>query len=222
MVEAHTQEIASLKTTEPTVNSFEEGYEYNQYSNTCDQEWMDQSSFSYMDKDFQISQYDDQQQFQQQYYQEQFEQPPLQHYQYPPLQQELQVPPTNVDVPPDQTSEVWDMFINLQKSFEENNKVIQELKTQQRVMETQIAELANSSATWQPDSLPLSSIQPEDYMNAIILTSDQEYDSFSICVDDVTIEIEDEHANDDAINNVVVQKDASEDKVDVITNICPR
>ena len=82
MVEAHTQEIASLKTTEPTVNSFEEGYEYNQYSNTFVQEWMDQPSFSYMDKDkdFQISQYDDQQQFQQQYYQEQFEQPPLQHY----------------------------------------------------------------------------------------------------------------------------------------------
>ncbi|KAK1402965.1 hypothetical protein POM88_002570 [Heracleum sosnowskyi] len=93
MLEARTQEVASLNITEPTMrsmsinemsqmapkthnfcqvcgiqghygyecsynvynsqnahfgqmNSFEEGYGYNQYSNSFDQEWMDQSTFS--------------------------------------------------------------------------------------------------------------------------------------------------------------------------------
>ncbi|KAK1377505.1 hypothetical protein POM88_024249 [Heracleum sosnowskyi] len=101
MLETCTQEVASLKATEPTMrpmsinemsqvvpntynfcqvcgiqghygyecsynvynsqnahlgqmNSFEEGYGYNQYSNTCDQEWMDQSTFSYIDNGVQI------------------------------------------------------------------------------------------------------------------------------------------------------------------------
>ncbi|KAK1377504.1 hypothetical protein POM88_024248 [Heracleum sosnowskyi] len=143
MLETCTQEVASLKATEPTMrpmsinemsqvvpktynfcqvcgiqghygyecsynvynsqnvhlgqmNSFEEGYGYNQYSNTYDQEWMDQSTFSYIDNGVQNFLYHDQQQFEQQYYQP-HEQPPLQQYEYPPLQQEdLHVSQTNV------------------------------------------------------------------------------------------------------------------------------
>ncbi|KAK1364786.1 hypothetical protein POM88_040347 [Heracleum sosnowskyi] len=107
MLEARTQEIASLKATEPTMrpmsinemsqvapktcnfcqvygiqghygyecsynvynsqsapleqmNSFEEGYGYNQCSYTFDQEWMDQSNFSCMDNDVQNFPYHDQ------------------------------------------------------------------------------------------------------------------------------------------------------------------
>ncbi|KAK1351236.1 hypothetical protein POM88_054553 [Heracleum sosnowskyi] len=115
MLEARTQEIASLKATEPTMhpmsinemsqvapktynfcqvcgiqghygyeclynvynsqsapleqmNSFEEGYGYNQCSYTFDQEWMDQSNSSFMDNGVQNFPYHDQQQFEQQYY----------------------------------------------------------------------------------------------------------------------------------------------------------
>ncbi|KAK1388034.1 hypothetical protein POM88_016212 [Heracleum sosnowskyi] len=166
MLEARTQEVASLNITEPTmrpmsinemsqvtpktynfcqvcgiqgyygyecsynvynsqsaqfgqINSFEEGYEYNQYSNTFDQEWVDQSTFSYVDNDVQNFQYHDQQQCEQQYYQP-YEQPPMQQYHYPPLgKEDLQVSQTNVDVQPDQMSELWDMLMKLKKSSDE-------------------------------------------------------------------------------------------------------
>ncbi|KAK1382295.1 hypothetical protein POM88_020030 [Heracleum sosnowskyi] len=169
MLEARTQEISSLKATEPTMrpmsinemsqvapktynfcqvcgiqghydyecsynvynsqnayfgqmNSFEEGYGYNQYSNSFDQEWMDQSTFSCMDNGVQNFPYHDQQQFEQQYY-EPYEQPPMQQYYYPPLEQEdLQIFQTNVDVQPDQMSELWDMLLKLKKSYDETTE----------------------------------------------------------------------------------------------------
>ncbi|KAL1809513.1 hypothetical protein ACET3Z_026503 [Daucus carota] len=103
------------------VNDYQEGYEYNQYSSPCDQQWMDQPDFSYMDNDFQNFSYHDQPQvqqqcynkpplqqyelYEQQYYQPQYEQSQFQQYPYSQLQQELQVPLTNVDVPSYQTNE---------------------------------------------------------------------------------------------------------------------
>ena len=56
------------------VSDYQEGYEYNQYSNSCDQEWMDQLDFSFVDNNFQKFSYH--YQHQQQCYQE----PPLQQY----------------------------------------------------------------------------------------------------------------------------------------------
>ncbi|KAK1352333.1 hypothetical protein POM88_053597 [Heracleum sosnowskyi] len=176
MLEARTQELASLKTTEPTMrpmsinemsqvtpktynfcqvcgiqghygyecfcnvynsqnahlgqmNYFEVGYGYNQYSNTFDQEWMDQSTFSCIDNGVQKFSYHDQQQFEQQYY-ELYVQPPMQQYHYPPLEQEdLHVSQTNVDVQPDQMSELWDMLLKLKKSYDETIEVIEEFKS---------------------------------------------------------------------------------------------
>ncbi|KAK1398589.1 hypothetical protein POM88_008452 [Heracleum sosnowskyi] len=134
MLEARTQEIASLKATEPTMrpmsinemsqvapktynfcqvcgiqghygyecscnvynsqsapleqmNSFEEGYGYNQCSYTFDQEWMDQSNFSCMDNGVQKFPYHDQQQFEQQYYLS-YEQSLMHQYHNPQLEQE--------------------------------------------------------------------------------------------------------------------------------------
>ncbi|KAK1385926.1 hypothetical protein POM88_023661 [Heracleum sosnowskyi] len=152
MLEARTQEVASLNITEPTMhpmsinemsrvapktynfcqvcgiqghygyeclynvynsqsaqfgqmNSFEEGYGYNQCSYAFDQEWTDQSTFLFMENGVQNFPYHDQQQFEQQYHQP-YEQPPMQHYHYPPLEQEnLHISQTNVDVQTDQTME---------------------------------------------------------------------------------------------------------------------
>ena len=77
---------------------------------------------------------------------------------------------------------------------------INELKTQNLIMEAQIAELANSSTTWQLNSSSQPSIQSEEDMGVIVLPSDQEYESFFMCVNDVTIDKEEEHAIDEKIN----------------------
>ena len=87
---------------------------------------------------------------------------------------------------------------------------INELKTQNLIMEAQIAELANSSTTWQLNSSSQPSIQSEEDMGVIVLPSDQEYESFFMCVNDVTIDKEEEHAIDEKIN-VVVDGNVSED-----------
>jgi hypothetical protein len=176
------------------MNSFEEGYGYNQYSNTFDQECVNQPDFYYQDNGAQNFSYHNQQQFEQQYYQS-YGQPPQQEYQYPPLQEDLHVSQPSVDVQADQTNEMWDILNKLLKSFED-------LKTQSLAIESQIAQLANSSTTGQLDYLPSSYIRSEEDLTAINLTSDQEYDSFSMYVDDEAIDKEKEHATDDEINDV--------------------
>ena len=180
------------------MNSFEEGYGYNQYSNTFDQECVNQPDFYYQDNGAQNFSYHNQQQFEQQYYQS-YEQPPQQEYQYPPLQEDLHVSQPSVDVQADQTKEMWDILNKLLKSSEE-------LETQSLAIESQIAQLANSSTTGQLDYLPSSSIRSEEDLTAINLTSDQEYDSFSMYVDDEAIDKEKEHATDDEINDVTATK----------------
>ncbi|KAK1397948.1 hypothetical protein POM88_007811 [Heracleum sosnowskyi] len=89
------------------MNFCEEGYEYNQYSNTFDQECVDQPDFSFVDSAFQNFQYRDQQ-YQQQYYEEQYE--PPQQYQYPPLHEKPQVSLTDVVVQAEQTNEMLKRF----------------------------------------------------------------------------------------------------------------
>ncbi|KAL1827302.1 hypothetical protein ACET3Z_005714 [Daucus carota] len=212
------------------VNDYQERYEYNHYSNSCDRQWMDQPDFSYMDNEFQDFSYHDQQQFQQhhyeepplqqydqfeqEYYQPQYEQPQFQRYHYSPYQQDLQVPLTNVDVPSDQTNEVCDMLINMTESFEdgimnfqkcieESTKMIKELKAEQVMMEVQIAQLASSSTTWKTDSSPPISIQVEDDINTIIFASDEECNSFSICDDDAPIDKGEDHVIANEIDDVV-------------------
>ena len=76
------------------MNSFEDGYEYTQYSNKFDKECVDEPDFSYMDNGVPNFQYHDQQ-YQQQYYEEQYE--PLQQYQYY-LQEEPQFSLTDMAV----------------------------------------------------------------------------------------------------------------------------
>ncbi|XP_074374476.1 uncharacterized protein LOC141714880 [Apium graveolens] len=105
-----------------TINSFDDGYGYNQYSNTFDQEWVDQPGFSYMDNGVKNFPY------QQQYYDQQYE--PLQQYQYS-LSEEPQFSLTDVVVEAERTNKM------LKKLMHEIN----ELKTQNLSMEAQITEL---------------------------------------------------------------------------------
>ncbi|KAK1353170.1 hypothetical protein POM88_053008 [Heracleum sosnowskyi] len=116
------------------MNSFEEGYGYNQYSNTFDQECVNQPDFYYQDNSAQIFSYHNQQQFEQQYYQS-YEQPPQQEYQYPPLQEDLHVSQPSVDVQADQKNEMWDILNKLLKSSEEQAEKIKDLKTQSLAIE---------------------------------------------------------------------------------------
>jgi hypothetical protein len=103
----------------------------------------------------------------------------------------------------DQTNEMWDILNKLLKSSEEQAEKIKDLKTQSLAIESQIAQLANSSTTVHLDYLPSSSIRSEEDLTAINLTSDQEYDS----IDDEAIDKEKEYATDDKINDVAATKD---------------
>ena len=86
-----------------------------------------------------------------------------------------------------------DGIMNFHKILEESTVMIKELKAEQLMMEAQIAQLAGSFATWQPDSSPPLSTQIEEDTNTVILAGDEECDSFSICVDDVPIDKEEDH-----------------------------
>ena len=93
-----------------------------------------------------------------------------------------------------------DGIMNFRKSFEESIKIIKELISEQLMMEAQIAQLASSSTTWQTESSPLSpSIQPDMDINTVILASEEECDNFSVCVDDVFIDKEEDRAISDEI-----------------------
>jgi len=82
---------------------------------------------------------------------------------------------------------------------------INELKTQNLMMEVQIEQLASSSTTCQTESpSPSPFIQPEMGINNVILASDEECDNFSICVDDVPTDKEEDRAIYDEIDDVVV------------------
>ena len=187
-------------------NDYQEGYKYNQYSNSCDQLWMDQPTFSYTDNGFQNFSYHDQPQFQQQYYEEQYE--PLQQYQYS-LPEEPQFSLTDVAMEAEKTNEM----------LKEVMHEINELKTQNLMMEVQIAQLASSSTTWQTESpSPSVSIQPEMGINTVILASDEEYDNFSICVDDVPTDKEEDRAIYDEIDDVVVVDHVLDDGVSEESN----
>jgi len=212
--------------------NYQEGYEYNQYSNSCDQEWMDQPDFSYMDNNFgdfpyhgqhqfqeqkfqqqcyeepPMQQYD---QFEQQYYQPQYEQPQSQQYQYPQVQ-DLQVPQPTVEVLSDQTNEVYDMLVNI-------NKTLKELKATQLMMEARLERLASSFTVEQPDSSPLIATQVEDDINATILANDGDCDSFSTWDDDVPINKEEDRVADGKIDEVVVVDRVGDDEVREKSNI---
>lgn len=86
-------------------------------------------------------------------------------------------------------------------------------------METQIAQLASSSTTWQTEYSLSPSLQVEDEISSIILARDEECDSFLIRVDDVPIDKEGDHLTTNEIDDVPVIDHVNDVKVYEKSNI---
>ena len=80
---------------------------------------------------------------------------------------------------------------------------IKDMKVHNKMMETQIAQLASSSTTRQPGSLPSQPTHSKENINAIALRSGLTYDGPPMPVDDVIDEKEKESSNDDKVNEAV-------------------
>ena len=176
---------------------FQQRQQYNPYSNTYNPGWRDHPNFSYRNNNAQNLPSPNQQQ----QYQQSYQQPPQQQYrpsQGPMNPPGFQKPPQNYApqasqaAQPDQTSDMMKILIQMQKSQEDNMREIKELRTHNKMMETQIAQLASSSTARQPGSLPSQPTQPKENVNAIALRSGLTYDGPPMPTDGVTVEKEKE------------------------------
>ena len=94
------------------------------------------------------------------------------------------------------------ILIQMQKNQEDNMREIKELRTHNKMMETQIAQLASSSTARQPGTLPSQSTQPKENVNAIALRSGRSYDGPPMPSEDVANEKERENSKDDKVKEV--------------------
>ncbi|XP_074323163.1 uncharacterized protein LOC141660100 [Apium graveolens] len=94
---------------------------------------------------------------------------------------------------PDQTNEMLKLLM----------QEIKELKVHNKMMETQIAQLASSSSARQPGSLPSQLTQLKENVNAIALKSGFTYDGPQLLNDDVAIAKEKESTQDDNVDEAV-------------------
>lgn len=135
--------------------------------------------------------------------QRQYEQPVLQQYVYSPLPQEPKHSFTNVDVEVEKTSEMFKVLMH----------ELNELKIQNMMMETQIAELVSSSSTRELDFLPAQHIQEDE--SVVTFNTDMVYDNLSMHGDNNTVEIKKEHAINDKVGDfvVVVEDNVGKDEV---------
>nr|XP_017245793.1 PREDICTED: uncharacterized protein LOC108217475 [Daucus carota subsp. sativus] len=174
-------------------NAFQQRQQYNPYSNTYNPGWRDHPNFSYRNNNGQNPPPNQQQQYQH-----------PQQQQYRPSQGPMNPPgfqkpaqqhahPSSPAAQPDQTQEMLKLLM----------QEIKDMKVHNKMMETQIAQLASSSTTRQPGSLPSQPTHSKENISAIALRSGLTYDGPPMPVDDVIDEKEKESSNDDKVNEAV-------------------
>ncbi|XP_074352402.1 uncharacterized protein LOC141691570 [Apium graveolens] len=176
---------------------FQQRQQYNPYSNTYNLVWRDHPNFSYRNNNAQNPFVPNQQQ----QYQQSYQYPNLQQYrpsqgpQNPPRYQkppQSYAPQASQAAQPDQTSEMLKLLM----------REIKDMKVHNKMMETQIAQLASSSTARQPGSLPSQPTNPKENVNIIALRSDLTYDGPSMPTADVSAEQEKEISKDDNVEDI--------------------
>ncbi|XP_056688586.1 uncharacterized protein [Spinacia oleracea] len=183
------------------VNAFQQRQPDDPYSNSYNPGWRNHPNFSYRSNNAQNPQP------QQQWSQPQFH-PPHAHVSRPPFSQGAshnappgfnrpphqgyqQQPPQSNATPEPNMSDLYKLIVNMQKTSETSQKnhdeSIKELKNQNRMLENQVAQLADTLSKRQPGKLPGQSTPSQDHTResacAIILRSGTTYDAPSVPTD---------------------------------------
>nr|XP_021851949.1 uncharacterized protein LOC110791508 [Spinacia oleracea] len=188
------------------VNAFQQRQPDDPYSNSYNPGWRNHPNFSYRSNNAQNPQ------SQQQWSQPQFH-PPQAHVARPPFPQGAshnappgfnrpphqgyqQQPPQSNATPEPNMSDLYKLIANMQKTSEiaqkNHDESIKELKNQNRMLENQVAQLADTLSKRQPGKLPGQSTSSQDHTResacAIVLHSGTTYDAPLVPTDFIDIE----------------------------------
>ena len=188
-------------------NVFQQRQQYNPYSNTYNPGWKDHPNFSYRNNNAQNTNVPNHQQYQQSY------QPPPQQQYRPPQGNPpgFQRPPQNYAPQANQAAQA-DNQGDMMKILLQMQTKMNQMEIHNKMLETQIAQMASSSSTRQQGSLPAQSTQPKENVNAIALRSGRTYDAPPMPTDDVPTEKEEENSEEDKVEKVV--EDTNEDEAE--------
>ncbi|XP_056688750.1 uncharacterized protein [Spinacia oleracea] len=194
--------INAMSSVAPVTTSYCERQPNDPYSNSFNPGWRNHPNFSYRGNNVQNPQP------QQQWSQPQFH-PPQPHVARPPFQQGAshnappgfnrpphqgyQQPPQSSATPEPNMGDLYKLIANMQKTAEiaqkNHDESIKELKNQFRMLENQVAQLADTLSQRQPGTLPGQPTPPQnrESANAITLRSGTKYNGPPMPTNDATL-----------------------------------